>query len=141
MLHWWCKIAVLKMIIPNILDCVVVFSYERIFMYLFPFMVGPRTVWTPLVHRAKRSIHGWPNIISELCSDLVIPPLKMLYKLYYVTVVNKTETDSSFNHDQQEVTVWAQLPSYKFGCDKCGCRIKRAFLNENNCQQQMTALI
>ena len=28
----------------------------------------------------------------ELCSILVIPPLKMLYKLYYVTVVNKIET-------------------------------------------------
>ena len=30
----------------------------------------------------------------ELCSDLAIPLLKMLYKLYYVTVVNKTETET-----------------------------------------------
>ena len=30
----------------------------------------------------------------ELCSDLVIPPLKILYNLYYVTVVNTTETET-----------------------------------------------
>ena len=29
----------------------------------------------------------------ELCSDLVIPPLKILYQLYYVIVGNKTETE------------------------------------------------
>ena len=34
------------------------------------------------------------QILFELCSDLVIPPLKMLYNLYYVTVMNKSETET-----------------------------------------------
>ena len=49
----------------------------------------------------------------ELCSDLVILPLKMLYTIYYVTLVNKT--DSETETTKQETNAALIISKLKMG--------------------------